>query len=74
MDQNDVIQYAGKLNNHKTLLRFHQEDKIEMDDRKRVYVSTGTTTVDIGGKAKVDEDNKSPSKMIRSIHQMMCHH
>ena len=33
-----------------------------MDDRKRVYVSTGMTTVDIGGKAKVDEDNKESFK------------
>ena len=29
-----------------------------MDDRKRVYLSTGMTTVDIGDKDKVDEDNK----------------
>ena len=58
MDENDVIQYSGNLNIHKTLLHFHQEDKIEMDDRKRVYLSTGMTTVDIGDKDKVDEDNK----------------
>ena len=58
VDENDVIQYAGNSKTPKKALHFHQEDKIEVDEKKRIYFSTGKSTIDVRGPGKADEDEE----------------
>ena len=71
VDENDVIKYAGnsKVPTRKSL-HFHQEDKIEIDERKTVYFSTGKTTIDVRGKAETDKDEESRGNMFDSSYDV----
>ena len=56
VDEGDIMEYAGNFENLKKSLRFHQEDKIEIDKKKRIYFSTGKSTIDVRSTGKPDKE------------------